>query len=115
MFCKDMLIPSRVQGRLKPIQAALLQIFNLLFCHVKTISSAINMISAERYTAGFRLSKDFQTACSSELDSIYFLTNFPATICKLPILPTRRADKSIFAANLLQKIFSHHAAFDIPL
>ena len=73
------------------------------------------MIIAERYTAGFRLSQDFQTACSSEWNRIYFLTNFPATIFRLSILPTRRADKSIFAANLLQKIFSHHAAFDIPL
>jgi len=54
-----MLIPSRDQGRLKPIQAALLQIFNLLFCHVKAISSAINMISAERYTAGFWLKPRF--------------------------------------------------------
>ena len=110
-----MLIPSRDQGRLKSIQATLLQIFNLLFCHVKAISSAINMIIAERYTAGFRLSQDFQTACSSEWNRIYFPTGFPAAICKLSILPTRRADKSIFAANLLQKIFSHHAAFDIPL
>ena len=73
------------------------------------------MIIAERYTARFRLSQDFQTACSSELNSIYFLTNFPATICRLSLLPIPRADKSIFAANLLQKIFSHHAAFDIPL
>ena len=73
------------------------------------------MMSAERYTAGFWLSQDFQTACSSELNSIYFLTNFPATIFRLLILLTRRADKSIFAANLLQKIFSYHAAFDIPL
>lgn len=73
------------------------------------------MMSAARYTARFRLSQDFQTACSSEWNSIYFLTDFPATIYKLPILPTRRADKSIFAANLLQKIFNHHAAFDIPL
>ena len=73
------------------------------------------MIIAERYTARFWLSQDFQTACSSEWNRIYFLTNFPATICKLPILPTRRADKSIFTTNLLQKIFSHHAAFDIPL
>lgn len=73
------------------------------------------MISAERYTARFWLSKDFQTACSSKLNRIYFLTNFPITICRLSLLPTRRADKSIFAANLLQKIFSHHAAFDIPL
>ena len=73
------------------------------------------MIIAERYTAGFRLSQDFQTACSSEWNRIYFLTNFPATIFRLLILLTRRADKSIFAANLLQKIFSHHAAFDIPL
>ena len=73
------------------------------------------MIIAETYTAGFRLSQDFQTAWSSELNSIYFLTNFPAKLCKLPILPTRRADKSIFTANLLQKIFSHHATFDIPL
>ena len=73
------------------------------------------MISAERYTAGFWLSQDFQTACSSELNRIYFLTNFPAKLCKLPILPTRRANESIFAANLLQKIFSHYAAFDIPL
>ena len=73
------------------------------------------MIIAERYTAGFRLSQDFQTACSSEWNRIYFLTNFPATIYRLSIPPTRYADKSIFAANLLQKIFSHHAAFDIPL
>ena len=73
------------------------------------------MMSAARYTAGFRLSQDFQTACSREWNGIYFLTDFPAKICKLPILPTRRADKSIFAANLLQQIFSHHAAFDIPL
>lgn len=116
MFCKDMLIPSRDQGRLKPIQAALLQIFNLLFCHVKAISSAINMISTKRYTAGFRLSQDFQTACSSgEWNGIYFPIGFPITICRLSILPTRRADKSIFATNLLQQIFSHHAAFDIPL
>lgn len=73
------------------------------------------MISAKRYTAGFWLSQDFQTACSSELNRIYFLTNFPITIYRLSILPTRRADKSIFTTNLLQKIFSHHAAFDIPL
>ena len=73
------------------------------------------MISAERYTAEFRLSQDFQTACSSEWNDIYFPTGFPITICRLSILPTRRADKSIFAANLLQKIFSHHATFDIPL
>ncbi|MGN6917058.1 hypothetical protein ACTHTG_10545 [Neisseria sp. P0017.S009] len=110
-----MLIPSRDQGRLKPIQATLLQIFNSLFCHVKAISSAINMMSAKRYTAGFRLSQDFQTACSSEWNGVYFPTVFPAAICRLSILPTRRADKSIFAANLLQQIFSHRAAFDIPL
>ena len=73
------------------------------------------MMSAEHYTAGFRLNQDFQTACSRELNSIYFLTNFPATICRLLLLPTRRVYKSIFAANLLQKIFNHHAAFDIPL
>ena len=73
------------------------------------------MIIAERYTAGFWLSQDFQTACSSEWNDIYFLTNFPATIYRLLLLPTRRADKSIFAANLLQKIFSHHATFYIPL
>ena len=72
------------------------------------------MMSTARYTARFRLSQDFQTACSSEWNSIYFLTDFPAKICKLPILPTRRADKSIIA-NLLQQIFSHHTAFDIPL
>ena len=114
MFCKDMLIPSRDQGRLKPIQATLLQIFNLLFYHVKAISSAINMMSAERYTAGFRLSQDFQTACSREWNGVYFPIGFPATICKLSILPTRRADKSI-TTNLLQQIFSHHAAFYIPL
>lgn len=73
------------------------------------------MISAKRYTAGFWLSQDFQTACSSELNSIYFPIGFPITICRLSILPTPRVYKSIFAANLLQKIFSHHAAFDIPL
>ena len=109
MFCKDMLIPSRDQGRLKPIQATLLQIFNSLFCHVKAISSAINMMSAARYTAGFRLSQDFQTACSREWNSIYFLTDFPATICKLSILPTHAVP-----INQLPPIFCNRFSATTP-